>query len=332
MYHVLHSPMCIVPTMLTEWLYLTQNGDTPLHIAAMKDLTTCVRLLSTPGIDVIIKNLVSQFIKGNEHCCWTIWCMAGWGWKGLDEEDVLQWLSWSLVYTDRPWGGGGGGIPIPYDDLWPVVKFYSQWNSLKWFFAVGGFNLLQCGTHTPHQPGSWFVIMPMLYLLEVSLFHSTNIPLQSKKSWPRPWPTSRWCGLLWPSSTVSCDLIYKLSSRTCFLGPRSYFFVPRSCPRFCPPCPGSCHCFSLYPSNTNTNFWVLVLDNVFSNYTKQLPATDTAGHILLLALQLCELHVAFLAKCWPCHPYLDNEHKTYWNYHNLKSSSNHPEVHMHTNQ
>ena len=50
----------IVPTMWTELLYPLQIGDTPLHFAARGGHTTCVEhLLSTPGIDVNIKNMVS---------------------------------------------------------------------------------------------------------------------------------------------------------------------------------------------------------------------------------------------------------------------------------
>ena len=46
-----------VPTMLTELLYPIQ---TLLHIAAREGHTTCVEhLLSTPGIDVNIKDWVS---------------------------------------------------------------------------------------------------------------------------------------------------------------------------------------------------------------------------------------------------------------------------------
>ena len=41
-------------------LYPLQYGYTPLHLAAMGGHTTCVeRHLSTPGIDVNIKNKVS---------------------------------------------------------------------------------------------------------------------------------------------------------------------------------------------------------------------------------------------------------------------------------
>ena len=50
----------IVSTMLIELLYPLQYGNTPLHLAAERGRTTCVeRLLSTPGIDVNIKNKVS---------------------------------------------------------------------------------------------------------------------------------------------------------------------------------------------------------------------------------------------------------------------------------
>ena len=50
--------------MLTELLYPLQNGDTPLHLSARRGYTTCVEcLLSTPGIDVNIKNGVSQSIE-----------------------------------------------------------------------------------------------------------------------------------------------------------------------------------------------------------------------------------------------------------------------------
>ena len=58
--HVLHVHVYIVPTMLTELLYPLQDGDTPLHYAAMEGPSTCVEhLLSTPGIEVNIKNNVS---------------------------------------------------------------------------------------------------------------------------------------------------------------------------------------------------------------------------------------------------------------------------------
>ena len=50
----------IVPTMLIELLYPLQDGHTPLHLAAWKGHDTCVKqLLSTPGIDVNIKDKVS---------------------------------------------------------------------------------------------------------------------------------------------------------------------------------------------------------------------------------------------------------------------------------
>ena len=52
--------MYIVLTMLTELLYPLQDDKTPLHVAAMFGHTTCVEhLLSTPGIDVNIKDTVS---------------------------------------------------------------------------------------------------------------------------------------------------------------------------------------------------------------------------------------------------------------------------------
>ena len=58
---VLHVHVCIVPTMFTELLYPFQyHGYTPLHIVAMKGRTTIVEhLISTPGIEVNIKDLVS---------------------------------------------------------------------------------------------------------------------------------------------------------------------------------------------------------------------------------------------------------------------------------
>ena len=51
--------------MLTHRLpYPLQHGDTSLHLAAMEGHTACVeRLLSTPGIDVNIKDKVSCFIE-----------------------------------------------------------------------------------------------------------------------------------------------------------------------------------------------------------------------------------------------------------------------------
>ena len=62
--HVLHVHVYIVPTMLTEILYPLQDGDTPLHRAAKGGHTTCVeRLLSTPGLDVTIKDRVSGSIE-----------------------------------------------------------------------------------------------------------------------------------------------------------------------------------------------------------------------------------------------------------------------------
>ena len=49
--------------MLTELLYSLQDGGTPLHLAAMGGHTTCVEhLLSTPGVDVNIKDKVSWWL------------------------------------------------------------------------------------------------------------------------------------------------------------------------------------------------------------------------------------------------------------------------------
>ena len=59
-YYSVHVHVYIVPTMLTELLYPLQWGATPLHRAAKEGHTTCVeRLLSTPGIDVNVKDFVS---------------------------------------------------------------------------------------------------------------------------------------------------------------------------------------------------------------------------------------------------------------------------------
>ena len=54
-------------------LYPLQDGGyTPLHLAAMGGHTTCVeRLLSTPGIDVNIKDEVCWSIE----CCCTVLCL-----------------------------------------------------------------------------------------------------------------------------------------------------------------------------------------------------------------------------------------------------------------
>ena len=50
--------------MLAELLYPLQDGHTPLHLAARRGHTICVkRLLSTPGIDVNIKDGVSWSIE-----------------------------------------------------------------------------------------------------------------------------------------------------------------------------------------------------------------------------------------------------------------------------
>ena len=59
MYYSVHVHVYIVPTMLTELLYPLQQRFTPLHHAVVGGHTTCVELLlSTPGIDVNIKNMV----------------------------------------------------------------------------------------------------------------------------------------------------------------------------------------------------------------------------------------------------------------------------------
>ena len=58
--HVLHVHVYIAPTMLSELLYPLQSGNIPLHLAARGGHILCVEhLLSTPGIDVNIKNEVS---------------------------------------------------------------------------------------------------------------------------------------------------------------------------------------------------------------------------------------------------------------------------------
>ena len=64
--HVLHVHVYvyIVPTMLTELLYPLQKGYAPLYLAVVGNYITCVEhLLSTPGIDVNIKDEVSWCIK-----------------------------------------------------------------------------------------------------------------------------------------------------------------------------------------------------------------------------------------------------------------------------
>ena len=49
--------MYILHVAYTTVLYLLQNKDTPLHLAAYRGHTTCVEhLLSTPGIDVSSMN------------------------------------------------------------------------------------------------------------------------------------------------------------------------------------------------------------------------------------------------------------------------------------
>ena len=56
--------MYMLPTVLTEKLYPLQLGQTPLHLAVGGAQTTCVeRLLSTPGIDVNIKDKVNWSIE-----------------------------------------------------------------------------------------------------------------------------------------------------------------------------------------------------------------------------------------------------------------------------
>ena len=58
------SHVYILPTMLTEILYPLQYGYSPLHLAANGGHTTCVEhLVSTPGIDVNIKDMVSWCIE-----------------------------------------------------------------------------------------------------------------------------------------------------------------------------------------------------------------------------------------------------------------------------
>ena len=56
--HALHVHVYIVPAMLAELFYPLQDGNTPLHLAAMGGHTTCVeRFLSTPGIDANIMTI-----------------------------------------------------------------------------------------------------------------------------------------------------------------------------------------------------------------------------------------------------------------------------------
>ena len=62
--HLLRVLHVHVPTMLCELLYPLQDGHTPLHLAAKEGDTTRVKsLLSTPGIDVNIKDRVSWSIE-----------------------------------------------------------------------------------------------------------------------------------------------------------------------------------------------------------------------------------------------------------------------------
>ena len=69
--HLLHVHVYIVPIMLTELLYpLQHGGDTPLHLAAKGGHSICVEhLLSTPGIDMNIKNVVSWSTKYLKKMC-----------------------------------------------------------------------------------------------------------------------------------------------------------------------------------------------------------------------------------------------------------------------
>ena len=56
--------------MLTELLCPAfQRGDTPLHYAVSRSHITCVeRLLSTPGIDVNIKNVSFSILRYKRYC------------------------------------------------------------------------------------------------------------------------------------------------------------------------------------------------------------------------------------------------------------------------
>ena len=56
-------------SMLSELLYTIQwDGDTPLHVAVQGDHITCAeRLLSTPGIDINIKNKVSWSVQSQTY-------------------------------------------------------------------------------------------------------------------------------------------------------------------------------------------------------------------------------------------------------------------------
>ena len=58
--YCMHVHVYFVRTILAELLYPLQDGNTPLHLAAKGGHTTCAEhLLSTPGIDVNIKDKVS---------------------------------------------------------------------------------------------------------------------------------------------------------------------------------------------------------------------------------------------------------------------------------
>ena len=59
--------MCMCAFAQNQLLYPLQYKDTALHFVAKSGHTACVEhLLSTPGIDVNIKNMVSWSI---ERCC-----------------------------------------------------------------------------------------------------------------------------------------------------------------------------------------------------------------------------------------------------------------------
>ena len=61
--YYMHVHVYFVPTIFAELLYPLQDGNTPLHLAAKGGHTTCVEhLLSTPGIDVNIRDKVSWSI------------------------------------------------------------------------------------------------------------------------------------------------------------------------------------------------------------------------------------------------------------------------------
>ena len=64
-----HVHVCIVPIIMTELCNPIQGGHTPLHLAASGGHTACVEhLLSTPGIDMNIKDGVSSFLNYTDVC------------------------------------------------------------------------------------------------------------------------------------------------------------------------------------------------------------------------------------------------------------------------